>query len=95
MNADLDNLADLPAVILGKWGEYLTSGTIAANTVLALVIALLAGWLAAMVPAPRGPLHVCACGRPYRQGGRESHRAFEARRAEHFDTCAVLNGARR
>ena len=95
MNADLDNLADLPAVILGQWGEYLTSGTIAANTVLALLLSILFVWLVAIVPAPRGPLHVCACGRSYRQGGRESRREFEARRAEHFDTCAVLNGARR
>lgn len=54
-------------------------------TALALVGSLVAG-----INAPRGPLNTCACGKRFRQQGREKRAEFEARVREHAATCAAL-----
>ena len=91
MNIDLTDPAAIPGQIVANVTGYLATGTIVANVTLAVLVATLTAWLAAMIPAPRGPLHICACGRRYRQGGRETRREFDIRQSAHHDTCPALN----
>lgn len=75
---------------LAATSDWLTSGTIAANTAPVLFLALVLGWIAAMVPGPRGPLYVCACGKKMRQGGKESRPEFRRRHDAHTHACEAL-----
>lgn len=76
--------------ILTEWGRFFASDTILSGVVIAVVVSLVAGFIAAAMPGPRGPLHVCSCGWMYRQGGSESDRAFARRQSRHIETCAAL-----
>lgn len=76
--------------VLAVIAAALTGPTLSSGLLLTAIIVAVVAWLAAVIPGPRGPLHVCSCGWTYRQGGSESDRAFARRQSRHIETCAAL-----
>ena len=79
--------------VLAVIADALTGPTLGSGLLLTAVIVAAVVWLAAVTPAPAGPLYVCACGLRYRQRDEEPRRVFHRRQAAHLDVCPATGGA--